>query len=355
MNRFLIGTILFFFVLLGFLQTVALADDAVIAQKKLAFTRLRESGLDADEAEKYSTYLQIALTETTQWEVMDYSVTASLISERGGSPKCANLQCAIVNGQLLNVDYICFGSIETIGPTFSITVQVADINSGRLVANVSKFFKGKEKVFVTKTIPSVAQQLATALVGKKNIGKHRKDRDDNSFETMVDKQATNAFGDVRGYLAYGSADSAAIVEDAGSKLAFGYLVTGKSMKPDDVLRYSYQLQSYLADVGACAMLYIDEMERLMKVRGGNLKCKDAKCAKNVGRLLGVDYMGYGKIFRFFGYYFVRTYIIDVESGKTMIVHKNHYRGKEIIFLTETIPQIAYKLGEILEKKAVDKK
>jgi len=347
MNRFLFIIIAMLVVLVHVVG--AFEEATIVVQKKLAFTQLRESGLSLEEAEKYSTVMQEALQEATQLEVIDYAVTAALIAERGGTPKCANLQCAIVNGQLLNADYICIGSIETIGPTFSLTIQVADINSGRMVANVSKFFKGKEKVFVTRTIPLVAKQVATTIVGKKNVVRNSGRKSGETFERMVNKQANSSFGDMRGYLNFGTGEEEI---ETGDKLAFGYLSTGMGMKPDDGLRYSYQLQSYLADVGACAMLYIDEMERLMKVRGGNLKCKDKRCAKNVGKLLGVNYMGYGKISKFFGFYFVSADIIDVEDGKRVIRQKRNFRGKEITFLTESIPQLAYKLGEVLERKAI---
>ena len=119
----------------GFAQQSA----TIIQQKKMAFSRLKESGLSRDEAETFSMYLQIALADATQWEIMDFSVTKALIVERGGTENCTDLQCEIINGQLLSVDYMCFGSIETIGRTFSLNVQVADIGSGRTVANVSKY------------------------------------------------------------------------------------------------------------------------------------------------------------------------------------------------------------------------
>lgn len=323
-------------------------NSAMIQQKKMAFSRLRKSGLSVEDAETYSMHLQIALTEATQWEVTDFSVTRTLLLERGGNENCNNAQCATINGQLLSVDYVCFGTIETIGKTFSLNVQIVDVNTGRLVANVSKFFKGKQKVFIKKTIPTIAQQLASAVIGKKAVSQNRKKHrgGGSSFEQIIEQQAQQSFSDVRGYLAYADDD----ITTSG-KLAFGYLVTGKNMLPDDALRYSYQLQSYLADVGACAMLYIDEMERLMQIRGGNLQCGTKRCATNVGRLLGVNYMGYGTIRKIFGRYKIKAYIVDVENGDIITKVEKSFRGREIVFLTETIPQLAYKLGEILERKS----
>jgi hypothetical protein len=92
------------------------------------------------------------------------------------------------------------------------------------------------------------------------------------------------------------------------------------------------------------------MERLIKVRGGNLKCKNSKCAKNVGKLLGVNYLGYGKISKIFGFYLVHVFIIDVDNGNEAIKQDRCFREKEIIFLTKSIPQLAYKLGKELKEK-----
>gem|GEM_PF-2768444 len=325
----------------------AFDESSTVIQKKIAFPCLNGVGISTGEAEKYSGFLQAALADETQWNVMDYSTTASLIAERRGEVRCVNLQCAVVNGQLLDVDYICIGSIDAYASTYSITVQVADVNSGRIVASVSKYFKGKEKVFVTRTIPSIANQIATTLIGKNNIARNKTKSRNSTLEKQVKEMANKSFGDVRGYLTYGTAEGK--IETDG-KLAFGYLYNGIGMKNDDIFRYSYQLQSYLADVGACNMLYLDEMERLMKVRGGNLKCKNSKCAKNVGMLLGVNYLGYGKINKFFGAYFVTVYIIDVNNGDKAIKQRRCFREKELTFLTESIPQVALKLGEKLKEK-----
>jgi hypothetical protein len=325
----------------------AFNEVETVVQKKVAFPCLSGIGLSIDEAEKYSTYMQIALAKATQWKLIDYSTTASLIAERRGAERCVNLQCAVLNGQLLDVDYICIGSIEVFGTTYSMALQVVDVNSGRMVASASKFFKGKEKTFVTRTIPSFAEQIATTIIGKKRVAQNQNNIRNSSLEKQISEQANKSFGDVRGYMSYGTAEDKIETDD---KLAFGYLYNGMGMKSDDIFRYSYQLQSYLADVGACEMLYIDEMERLMKVRGGNLKCKDAKCAENVGKLLGVNYLGYGKISKFFGFYFVRVYIIDVDNGKKAIKQSRCFREKELIFLTESIPHLAHKLGEEIKVK-----
>ena len=323
----------------------AQVNDAVIRQKKMAVMRLRQSGLSREDAERYSMHMQIALTEATGWEIVDYSVTESLLAERGGSENCSDLQCRIVNGQLLGVDYLCFGSIETIGKTFSLNIQIADIASGRLVANVSRFYKGNEANFIKKAIPEVAHQATENLIDKGSSASARF-REQSAVKDRLEKQAGSAFGDVRGYLAYGSDEG---IETSG-KLAFGYLMTGRHIDTDGALRYSYQLQSYLADAGGCAMLYIDEMERLMQASGGTLQCGSKRCAVNVGKLLGVNYMGYGRLKKMFGRYIIRIYIVDVENGEVITKRRECFKGSEIVFLTEIIPQIAAELGQVLEER-----
>jgi hypothetical protein len=323
----------------------AMVNDAVIRQKKMAVMRLKVSGLSRDDAERYSMHMQIALTEVTGWEIMDYSVTESLLAERGGSDQCANLQCRIINGQLLGVDYLCFGSVETIGKTFSLNLQIADILTGRLVANVSRFYKGKEPNFVKKIIPDVAKQATSALVDKRSTA-YSGSRQQSEVKDRLEKQAGSAFGDVRGYLAYGSDEG---IQTEG-KLAFGYLVTGRNIDTDGALRYSYQLQSYLADAGGCAMLYIDEMERLMQARGGTLQCGTKRCATNVGKLLGVNYMGFGRLKKIFGCFILRIYVVDVETGEVITRQRVRFRGSEIAFLTEVIPEAASRIGEVLEER-----
>jgi hypothetical protein len=170
----------------------------------------------------------------------------------------------------------------------------------------------------------------------------------SSVQESVQKSLkSESFSDVRGYLSYTGRDDAISSIETDGKMAFGYLMVGANMQPDDVLRYSYQLQSYLSLAGAHAMLYIDEMEMLMQVRGGDLKSRNRKDAQQIGRLLGVDFMGYGRISKFgFGrYFYIRTSIVDVETGKQIKRALKFYRGSEDIFLTEVIPDVAAQLGD----------
>lgn len=336
--------------LLFFAVQLAAFNDALVHQKKCAFYRLVSSGVAEDDVDEFSFQMQASLIEKTNWEILDYHATAAMLHERGGNRNCTNLDCAIVNGQLLGVDYVCYGSVRTIGKTYSVGIQVADVRTGRTVADVSKFFKGSRKNLIRKVIPSIAIQIDIDVNGKPQSEETRRDQQLKASQKSIQQRTGDkAFNDVRGYLAYSPDDNADDTIKTAGKMAFGYLSSNRKIVPDNALRYSYQLQSYLADDGACAMLYIDEMELLLQARGGNLRCSSKKCAKKVGRLLGVDYMGYGRISRFWWHwFFIRTYIIDVETGRRVDKAIKLYHGKELELLIDLIPQIASELSDVIQ-------
>lgn len=336
--------------LLFFAIQLAAFDDALVQQKKCAFYRLVPSGIPEDDADELSFQMQSSLTAKTNWEILDYHATAAMLHERGGNSNCTNLDCASVNGQLLGVDYVCYGSVRTIGKTYAIGIQVADVGTGRTVADVSKFFKGSRENLIKKVIPSIAAQIDIDVNGKQLSEETRREQQlKTSQKSIQQRTGDKSFNDVRGYLAYSPDDAALDTIKTAGKIAFGYLSSNRKILADNALRYSYQLQSYLADDGACAMLYIDEMELLLQARGGNLRCSSKKCAKKVGRLLGVDYMGYGRIARFCGHwFFIRTYIIDVETGRRVDKSVKLYHGKELELLVDVIPQIASELSDVIQ-------
>jgi hypothetical protein len=202
--------------------------------------------------------------------------------------------------------------------------------------------------FFSVVVPLMIFSIGNAQ-DRENAAKNRNKQTAALLESAIGPQSRLSSDDGRGYRSHINDNR---IETAG-KLAFGYFVTGRFMIFDDSRRYSYQLQSYLADGGSCPMLYIDEMELLMSRRGGDMRCGGKECAMRLGELLGVDYMGYGKIRKFFNFYSIEAGIIDVPRGTTLIREKRRFRGKDFVFVNEIIPQLAYELGEAFKRMSTN--
>lgn len=152
---------------------------------------------------------------------------------------------------------------------------------------------------------------------------------------------------------YSLSDTDSRYDNAG-KVAFGYFSIDGRVNPIDALSYSYQFQSYFSDAGVSSMLYIDEMEPIAKQYNKNLRCGNKICALNTGRLLGVRYMGFGKVHK--GIFSKRTIevgIVDVEHGTLIFNEKRQFKGDKIDFLSEMIPDFASKIGEVFENKGTN--
>jgi TolB-like protein len=341
--QFIIGCSLFLFSS----EQVFPRDNFNFEPKNAAFFRLVSSGFDADEVDRFCLILESELESATNWDIMDYQTTANEIKKQGGDWLCSKADCATLNGQYLNVEYVIFGRVQTIGRSASITIQIADVSTGRLISDVSKFYNGKRSRFTKKVLPEVVELLSYDVKTILSTNSKLQVQPKKTVENLLSSRSNSAaFTDMRGYLSYSQDTTAKVVTDG--KMAFGYLMIGANMSPDDVLRYSYQLQSYLSLVGAHAMLYIDEMELLLQVKSEDLKCSNKEDAKKIGRLLGVDFMGYGKISRIGKSFSIKTSIVDVESGEEIKEAVELYRGTEDVFLTSVIPDIAAQLGDAYE-------
>jgi hypothetical protein len=321
-------------------------DGTAVQKKKIAFMRLTLSDASAEDVDTDCKQLQSAIANTGRWEIMDFSLTQELITKRGGRVICDNLQYAIINGKLLKVDYVCFGNVATIGKKVFLNVKIANVATGKVIANVSKCYVRNTNDVTNKVIPVIGNDRATVINNKKTTVISRDRPVAASLETASERQSSS---EGRRYRSSGNEE---VIEPA-DKLAFAYFDVGKNIGADDALRYSYQLQSYLAGVGGCTILSPDEMQQLTDKHGVNSSCKSKESAVKTGRLLGVKYMGFVSIHKNLNRFTIKVTIIDVKNDTTFISEKRSFNGKEPVFFNEIIPQLAFKIGEVFERTRIN--
>ena len=148
----------FFLYSVVFLTVISVnAEDS--ARKSFGFTQLAASGIDDASAGTFSQQLRGEIEKIGLYSILEFSEIETLLAQQNLPHSCSDLHCAVVTGQLLGVEYFGFGSIGKVGKTYTISMQLVDVRSGRIVRDVSEFFNGKGSVFTKKIIPRFAYKI----------------------------------------------------------------------------------------------------------------------------------------------------------------------------------------------------
>ncbi len=127
-----------------------------------ALNQLTGSGMQEGEAIALTNALRGELTRTTAFNMMERSQINEILSEQGfqQSGACVDDACLVEMGQLLAVHYMFMGHVGRVGATFSVSVRQIDVQSGRVVKDITENHRGDIDDVLTKVMPSVARQLA---------------------------------------------------------------------------------------------------------------------------------------------------------------------------------------------------
>ena len=150
------------FVLFLILLTSAFAAHAGNAPATAALNQLTGSGMEEGEAIALTNALRGELTRTGAFDMMERSQINEILAEQGfqHSGACADDACVVEMGQLLAVRYMFMGHIGRVGATFSVSIRQIDVQSGRVVKDVTENHRGDIDDVLTMIMPSVARQFA---------------------------------------------------------------------------------------------------------------------------------------------------------------------------------------------------
>ena len=89
------------------------------------------------------------------------------LSEQNIAPQVNDAQAAIIAGQILGADFFGVGSVDKIGKSYAVSMQIVEVRSGRVIKNQSEFYKGNFKKFQKLVIPYFAKKLCGIPVDEK--------------------------------------------------------------------------------------------------------------------------------------------------------------------------------------------
>lgn len=130
----------------------------------VAVAELEGRGLAEGEAFTLTDALRSYLINTNVFRVMERGKMDLVLKEQGfqASGACTDEACLVEMGQLLGVDHLVTGSIGKVGTTYSVNIRMINIATGEIVRTANKFYKGEIDGLLTKIIPDIAQDFASA-------------------------------------------------------------------------------------------------------------------------------------------------------------------------------------------------
>jgi len=119
-------------------------------------------GISVDEAVTLTNKFRASMAKTQVYEVLERGEMESIMKEQDMSMSdlCDNAECAVEVGKLLVAKKIIFGAIGKIGDTYSVTVRIIDVSTGKIDFADGEDYKGD-----TEGLLGVFDRLAQKLTG----------------------------------------------------------------------------------------------------------------------------------------------------------------------------------------------
>ena len=129
----------------------------------IALSPLKANGVTEDEAASLTDALRSELTKTGKYDVMERNQMDEILKEQGfqQSGACNETQCAVEIGKLLAVKYIVLGNVGKVGKTYTMSVRMVDVSTGKIVRDVTEYHKGETDELLTDIIPLVAKKITS--------------------------------------------------------------------------------------------------------------------------------------------------------------------------------------------------
>ncbi len=125
------------------------------------------SGLTKEEAGALSDAFTSQLVKSGEFTVVDRNRIKEILNEQGfqQSESCSQVECVVEAGRILQVERIFVGNIGKVGRTYSVNLQVVDIQTAQISTSSSRQHQGEIDDLLTDIIPEMADEMSSSMVG----------------------------------------------------------------------------------------------------------------------------------------------------------------------------------------------
>ncbi len=146
---------------LKFLIVVIIVSATVWAQIPVAVIDFNANGVPKDEVKALTDRFRNEMFNFGEYEMMERSFMEQILDEQGFQLSgCASDECVIEAGKLIGVEQMIGGSIGKIGNTYTVSVRIINVESGKIVNTASYDYEGQIDGLLRKGMREVAAILS---------------------------------------------------------------------------------------------------------------------------------------------------------------------------------------------------
>lgn len=147
------------------LLIIVMLVSSLLAQQKKETLAILDfnvvSGISPRESVTLTNIFRSELFKTGRFDVLERNDMESILKEQAFTltGACNSAECAVEIGQLLSAEKMVIGDFGKVGETFSITIRLVNVSTGKLEMVLDERFKGDPEIFL-EIIKKMAQQLS---------------------------------------------------------------------------------------------------------------------------------------------------------------------------------------------------
>ncbi len=168
------------------LYSYALPQDMKI---NVAVNDLNAKGIDRESADIISDRLRAELFKTGAFNVVERDQMEEVLKEQGFQQSgCTSDACVVEIGQLLGVSNMIAGTIGKIGSTFTISIRLIDVATGKILHTANIDHRGIIDDVLSKSTVAIAKMLAKSVDTPVSVQAVEKEEKEEKEEEPVIKQ-----------------------------------------------------------------------------------------------------------------------------------------------------------------------
>ena len=118
-----------------------------------------KSGISPDEATILSDRFETELNGLGRHTLMSRTKMGEILKAQEYAAKCSASECAIEAGKLLAIQYIVFGSVGRIGSTYTVNVNLVNVETGAIERSANYDLRGAIDDLLTRGMVAAAHKL----------------------------------------------------------------------------------------------------------------------------------------------------------------------------------------------------